>query len=74
LCIVIAKFVNNFILMLILVYGWSKIMFSPQKSEIDSLDEGGLKLPKVTGEITFENIHFEYPSRADVPVSGCEGW
>jgi len=35
---------------------------------IDSASEGGLKPSKVVGEITFENIHFNYPARPDVQV------
>lgn len=35
---------------------------------IDSSDPGGLKPEKVVGEITFENVKFNYPSRPDVPV------
>ncbi|KIK49186.1 hypothetical protein CY34DRAFT_797578 [Suillus luteus UH-Slu-Lm8-n1] len=36
--------------------------------DIDSENPGGLKPAKVTGEITFENVRFNYPSRADVPI------
>lgn len=36
--------------------------------DIDSADPGGLKLQKVEGHITFENVNFYYPSRPDVPV------
>ncbi|KAG1728170.1 P-loop containing nucleoside triphosphate hydrolase protein [Suillus paluster] len=36
--------------------------------DIDSTNPGGLKPMKVTGEITFQDIKFSYPSRADVPV------
>ncbi|KAG8914035.1 GTPase-activating protein [Tulasnella sp. 408] len=35
---------------------------------IDSADEGGTKLEKVTGHIRFENVLFNYPARPDVPV------
>ncbi|KAG2345376.1 P-loop containing nucleoside triphosphate hydrolase protein [Suillus weaverae] len=35
---------------------------------IDSGNPGGLKPAKVTGEITFEDVKFNYPSRADVPI------
>lgn len=35
---------------------------------IDSADPSGLKLEKVEGHITFENVNFTYPSRPDVPV------
>ncbi|KAG2071587.1 P-loop containing nucleoside triphosphate hydrolase protein [Suillus decipiens] len=36
--------------------------------DIDSENPGGLKPAKVTGEITFEDVKFNYPSRADVPI------
>ncbi|KAJ8580470.1 P-loop containing nucleoside triphosphate hydrolase protein [Rhizopogon salebrosus TDB-379] len=36
--------------------------------DIDSANPGGLKPEKVTGEITFEDINFSYPSRADIPI------
>jgi ATP-binding cassette subfamily B (MDR/TAP) protein 1 len=36
--------------------------------DIDSEDPGGLKSAKVTGEITFEDVKFNYPSRADIPI------
>ncbi|XP_046390850.1 ATP-dependent translocase ABCB1-like [Ischnura elegans] len=35
---------------------------------IDSTSTEGEKLKKVTGEITFEGIHFNYPSRPDVKI------
>jgi ATP-binding cassette, subfamily B (MDR/TAP), member 1 len=35
---------------------------------IDSSDPSGLKPEKVVGEITFENVVFNYPSRPTVPV------
>lgn len=35
---------------------------------IDSADEGGLKPEKCAGEITFEHVKFNYPSRPDVPI------
>jgi len=35
---------------------------------IDSASEEGLKPSKVVGEITFENIYFNYPARPDVQV------
>jgi ATP-binding cassette, subfamily B (MDR/TAP), member 1 len=35
---------------------------------IDSADPAGLKPETVHGEITFENVHFSYPSRPTVPV------
>ncbi|KAG1825477.1 P-loop containing nucleoside triphosphate hydrolase protein [Suillus subaureus] len=35
---------------------------------IDSANPGGLKPAKVTGEITFEDVKFNYPSRPDVPI------
>jgi ATP-binding cassette subfamily B (MDR/TAP) protein 1 len=36
--------------------------------DIDSANPGGLKPEKITGEITFEDINFSYPSRADIPI------
>ncbi|CAK9804633.1 Multidrug resistance protein homolog 49 [Anthophora quadrimaculata] len=35
---------------------------------IDSLSKDGQKLPSVTGEIEFKNVHFQYPARKDVKV------
>lgn len=35
---------------------------------IDSLSKEGQKLPTVTGEIEFKNVHFQYPARKDVKV------
>ncbi|KAK1131154.1 hypothetical protein K0M31_017447 [Melipona bicolor] len=35
---------------------------------IDSLSSEGQKLPSVTGEIEFKNVHFQYPARKDVKV------
>jgi len=35
---------------------------------IDSSDPGGEKLEKIFGEITFEDVTFNYPSRPTVPV------
>ncbi|EIW81034.1 P-loop containing nucleoside triphosphate hydrolase protein [Coniophora puteana RWD-64-598 SS2] len=35
---------------------------------IDSADPNGLKLEKVVGEIQFEGVKFNYPSRPDVPI------
>ncbi|EMD39893.1 hypothetical protein CERSUDRAFT_81221 [Gelatoporia subvermispora B] len=36
--------------------------------DIDSSNEGGLKPEKCVGEITFEHVKFNYPSRLDVPI------
>ncbi|KAG2045340.1 P-loop containing nucleoside triphosphate hydrolase protein [Suillus americanus] len=36
--------------------------------DIDSANPGGLKPAKVTGEITFQEVKFNYPSRPDVPI------
>jgi ABC-type multidrug transport system fused ATPase/permease subunit len=38
------------------------------KSPIDPLSDKGEKLKKVTGTVSFKNIHFNYPSRMDVPI------
>ncbi|KAI0305296.1 multidrug resistance protein 1 [Multifurca ochricompacta] len=35
---------------------------------IDSASEGGLKPSQVTGEITLENVEFNYPARPDVQI------
>ena len=35
---------------------------------IDSSDPGGLKPDKAVGEITLEDVEFNYPSRPDVPI------
>ena len=35
---------------------------------IDSSDPGGLKPDKVVGEITLQDVQFNYPSRPDVPI------
>lgn len=35
---------------------------------IDSLSKDGQRLPSVTGEIEFKNVHFQYPARKDVKV------
>ncbi|XP_004537388.1 multidrug resistance protein homolog 49 [Ceratitis capitata] len=37
-------------------------------SAIDPLNENGAKLESVTGNISFENLHFRYPARSDVQV------
>jgi len=39
-----------------------------QVPSIDSYSEGGLKPDSIRGDIAFQNIHFNYPSRADVKV------
>lgn len=36
--------------------------------DIDSSDPGGLKPEQVVGEITLEDVRFNYPSRPDVPI------
>ncbi|KAI5993497.1 P-loop containing nucleoside triphosphate hydrolase protein [Pisolithus albus] len=36
--------------------------------EIDSAGSDGLRLEKVFGKITLENVRFSYPARADVPI------
>ncbi|CAD1476625.1 unnamed protein product, partial [Heterotrigona itama] len=35
---------------------------------VDSLSNEGQRLPSVTGEIEFKNVHFQYPARKDVKV------
>ncbi|KAI0267305.1 P-loop containing nucleoside triphosphate hydrolase protein [Gloeopeniophorella convolvens] len=35
---------------------------------IDSASEAGMKPAKVTGQITLENVNFNYPARPDVPI------
>ena len=39
-----------------------------RKSKIDPFSDEGLKPVTVNGEIKFENVHFRYPNRPDVPV------
>ncbi|KIJ05360.1 hypothetical protein PAXINDRAFT_182934 [Paxillus involutus ATCC 200175] len=39
-----------------------------QVPSIDSPDPGGLKPEKVLGEITLEDVKFNYPSRPGVPI------
>lgn len=39
-----------------------------QKPSIDSYSEAGLRPDSIRGDIEFRNIHFNYPSRADVKV------
>lgn len=39
-----------------------------RKSAIDSLSDDGQKIEDFQGNIKFQNVHFAYPSRADVPV------
>ncbi|KAG2088004.1 uncharacterized protein F5147DRAFT_658813 [Suillus discolor] len=42
--------------------------------DIDSANPGGLKPSKVTGEITFKEVKFSYPSRTDVAIlMFCDG-
>lgn len=40
-----------------------------RKSCIDALEERGIKPQAFRGDIVFENVHFSYPSRADVKVT-----
>ncbi|KAG2740983.1 P-loop containing nucleoside triphosphate hydrolase protein [Suillus brevipes Sb2] len=37
-------------------------------SDIDPANPGGLQPAKITGEITFKDIKFNYPSRPDIPI------
>jgi len=39
-----------------------------RKPAIDSLDASGRQLAKVRGEICFNDVHFSYPTRPDVPI------
>jgi len=39
-----------------------------RKPAIDSLDTSGRQLAKVRGEICFNEVHFSYPTRPDVPI------
>ena len=39
-----------------------------RKSKIDPFSEEGLKPDTVNGEVRFENVHFHYPNRPDVPI------
>jgi ABC-type multidrug transport system fused ATPase/permease subunit len=39
-----------------------------RKSKIDPFSEEGLKPDSVNGEVRFENVHFHYPNRPDVPI------
>lgn len=39
-----------------------------EKPKIDPLSEKGLKPSELKGNIAFENVHFNYPSRTDVQV------
>ena len=39
-----------------------------RQSEIDSLSYEGIHPEKITGNITFKDVHFNYPARKDVPV------
>ncbi|KAG6329644.1 hypothetical protein ID866_9445 [Astraeus odoratus] len=36
--------------------------------DIDSANPGGVKLDRVVGEITLEDVQFNYPARPDVPI------
>lgn len=40
-----------------------------QKSKINYEQEGGKKLEKMEGNITFRGVHFRYPARPNIPVS-----
>lgn len=39
-----------------------------RKPEIDSMSTEGLRPERIEGDIRFENIHFQYPARSDVPI------
>ena len=39
-----------------------------RKSKIDPFSDEGLKPDTVNGEVRFENVHFHYPNRPDVPI------
>lgn len=50
------------------VCGNSILSIINQKSEIDPLEESGLKPDVVLGNITFRDVKFHYPSRPDIPI------
>ncbi|XP_078094662.1 ATP-dependent translocase ABCB1-like isoform X2 [Mustelus asterias] len=39
-----------------------------EKSAIDGFSEEGYKLDQIKGSVEFKNVHFNYPSRADVKI------
>lgn len=39
-----------------------------RRSNIDSLDDRGIKTKRLNGKIEFRDVHFEYPARKDVKV------
>lgn len=39
-----------------------------RKSKIDSMSSEGIKVDSISGEIKFENVHFQYPSRKTIKV------
>ena len=40
-----------------------------QQPSIDSGSEEGIKPASIQGDVVFEDVHFNYPSRAEVNVS-----
>ena len=46
------------------------LWFYLQVPPIDSLSSAGKKLDNLVGQIRLANVHFNYPSRPDVKVSG----
>ncbi|XP_072037232.1 ATP-dependent translocase ABCB1-like [Amphiura filiformis] len=42
-----------------------------RKSEIDSSCDEGLQPKTMTGQISFTNVHFAYPSRKDIKILDC---
>jgi len=39
-----------------------------EDSEVEITPPSDIQLPRLSGEIDYENIHFSYPSRSDMPV------
>lgn len=39
-----------------------------RKSKIDSSKDEGMTLPRVKGDIDFQNVNFKYPTRPDVQI------
>lgn len=54
--------------------GAAKSLFKllERKSKINALEDRGSKPDKFKGDIVFDNIYFNYPSRPDVKVSDSD--